>query len=70
MALPVDEPPIAVDQPEAAVAHDAGVRKVNLVEIRDVQRLDRRDADADDAALHLEEEARPGRPPVVPADNE
>ena len=58
MALPVDEAPVAVEQPEAAVAHDAGVRELDLVGIHDVQRLHRRDADADDPALHA---AKPSR---------
>jgi hypothetical protein len=53
MALAVCETPVGIDEPEAAVAHDAGVCEVDLVRIDDVQRLHGRDADADDPALHL-----------------
>ena len=52
MVLAVDEPPVGVDEPEAAVTHDARVRELDLVGIDDVQRLHGRDADADDAAFH------------------
>jgi hypothetical protein len=52
MALVVDEPPRRVDEPEAAVAHDAGRRELDLVGTDDVQRLHGRDADPCDPALH------------------
>src|SRR5215831_16317983 len=52
MALPVDEPPLAVDEPETAVTHDADVRELDLGGIDDVQRLDRSDRDPSNAAFH------------------
>ena len=51
--LVVHEPAVAVDEPEAAVAGDAGVPELHLVGIDDVQRLDGRDRDADDLAFHV-----------------
>ena len=52
MVLAVHEPPVAVDEPEAAVTRDARVRELDRVGIDDVQRLHGRDADADDPAFH------------------
>ena len=45
-ALPVEEPPVRVDKPEAAIAHDTRMAELHLVRIDDVQRLHRRDGDS------------------------
>src|SRR4051812_8076626 len=52
MALAVDEPSVAVDEPEAAVSRHAGARQLDVVAVDYMQRLDRRDADTGDPALH------------------
>jgi len=53
MRLVVHEPPVAIHEPEPAIALDAGKADVHLFRIHERERLHRRDRYADDPALHM-----------------